>query len=67
MKTKKALKTLPFEELPNVKKVLGKIKPEEDGSSSVTYQGAELTMHNRAVTYLKSHKDEYVEALETCL
>ena len=37
MKTKKTLKTLPFEELPNVKKVLRKIKPEEDGSYSVTY------------------------------
>lgn len=43
MKTKRSLdkiKTTLFEDLPNVKKVLGQIKHEEDGS--VTYQGVEI-------------------------
>ena len=68
MKTKKSLekiKTTPFEDLPSVKKALGRIKHEEDGS--VTYQGVELTYYDRARTYLELHKDEYVEALETCV
>ena len=46
MKTKKSLekiKTTPFEDLPSVKKALGRIKHEEDGS--VTYQGVELTYY----------------------
>ena len=68
MKTKKSLekiKTTPFEDLPSVKKALGRIKHEEDGS--VTYQGVELTYYDRARTYLELHKDGYyVEALEMC-
>ena len=68
MKTKKSLekiKTTPFEDLPSVKKVLGRIKHEDNGSTS--YQGVELTHFDRARTHLEVHKDEYVEALETCL
>ena len=67
MKIKKSLekiKTTPFEDLPSVKKALGRFKHEEDGS--LTYQGMELTYYDRAKTYLELHKDEYVEALETC-
>ena len=67
MKTKKSLekiKTVELEELPSIKKVLGRIKEEEVG---VTYQGVELKMYDRAMAYLKSHKDECIEALETCL
>ena len=68
MKTKKSLekiKTTPFEDLPSVKKALGRIKHEEGGS--VIYKGVELTYYDRARTYLELHKDEYVEALETCV
>ena len=68
MKTKKSLekvKSTPFQDLPSVKKLLGRIKHEEDGS--VAYQRVEITHYDRARTYLELHKDEYVEALETCL
>ena len=72
MKTKKSLekiKTVAFEELPSVKKVLGRIQrlTDPDGSSSVTYQGVNLTAYEKALTYLKSHKDECIEGLENCL
>ena len=67
LKTKKSLEkieTVELEELPSIKKVLGRIKEEEVG---VIYQGVELKMYDRAMAYLKSHKDECIEALETCL
>ena len=67
MITKKSLEkieTVELEELPSIKKVSGQIKEEEVG---VTYQGVELKMYDRAMAYLKSHKDECIEALETCL
>ena len=64
MKSLKKIKTVELEELPSIKKVLGQITEEEVG---VTYQGVELKMYDRAMAYLKSHKDECIEALETCL
>ena len=68
MKTKKSLDKIKttcttIEDFPSVKKVhvLGQVK-QEDGS--LTYQGMELRYYNRGKTYLKSHKNKYVEALE---
>jgi len=37
------------------------------GEELTTYQGVELKMYDRAIAYLKSHKNECIEALETCL
>ena len=68
IKTKKSLEKIrstPFQDLPSVKKLPGRIKHEED--RSVTYQGIEITYYDSGRTYLESHKDEYVGALETCL
>ena len=63
---KKALdkfKATGFKELPSVKKVLERIKQEEE----VTYQGAQLKAYTRATENLLSHKDELVEAMEFCI
>ena len=60
MKTKKSLekiKRTEFEELPSVKKVLGRIK-EEDGV--VTYQAVEIKKFTLAKTYLKSRNVVFV-------
>ena len=67
MRTKKALdkfKATGFKKLPSVKKVLERIKQEEE---EVTYQGAQLKAYTRAIENLQSHKDELVEAMEFCI
>ena len=67
-KTKQALdklKTVEFEQLPSVKKVLARVQEEENGSNH--YQRIELKAHDRALTYLKSHYKEWIEAVEKCL
>ena len=54
LKTKRSLeslKTTTFENLPVVKKVISRIK--KDGI--VTYQQAEITNYNSAITFLCSH------------
>ena len=52
------VKSTPFEDLPTVKKVLSRIK--QDGAS-FTYQGIELTKHDQAMPFFKSHHIEYVD------
>ena len=67
-KTKRCLDklaTVQFEELPSVKKVLGQIREEEDGS--YIYQGIELKCHDRALAYLKDHYTVWIEAVKKCL
>ena len=58
------LKTTTFENLPVVKKVINRIK-REDGI--VMYQQAEITNYEGAVTFLRSHQAEYMEAVQDCL
>ena len=67
LKTKNSLdklKTIPFEELPTVKLVMGRIK-HEDGA--ISYQGIDLKKHDQSITYLKMHMQEWIENLDTCL
>ena len=54
----------PFEELPTIKKVLGRIQ-RKDGTLS--YQTAELKFYEDGLEYIKSHHVEWVEAIEVCL
>ena len=35
--------------------------------TSITYQGAELTNHDQGIDYVKSHKDEYLANIQSCL
>ena len=67
LKTKKSMdkmKVTVFEELPTVKKVLTRVQHEH---GSVTYQAAELKMYDQALVFLKTHYEEWVEAVEGCL
>lgn len=67
LKTNKAiehLKSITFEDLPTVKKVLDRIQQSKE---ETTYQGATLTCYKEGVSFLKSHKNEYVERVVTCL
>ena len=71
MKTKnfKALdeiKSKGFEDLVTVKKVLGRIQQEDD-SSNVTYQGADLYSHTQSISFMKSNYASWVTAVDTCL
>ena len=69
MKTKKALdeiKSKGFEDLVTVKKVLGRIQQEDD-SSNVTYQGADLYSHTQSMSFMKSNYASWVTAVDTCL
>ena len=68
MKTKKALdeiKSKGFEDLVTVKKVLGRIQ--QDDSSNVTYQGADLYSHTQSMSFMKSNYASWVTAVYTCL
>ena len=65
LKTKKSMdkmKAARFEELPTVKKVLGRVQ-KQDGI--VTYQAADLKMHDQALVFMKNHYVEWVEAVES--
>ena len=67
LKTNKAIdkfSTTAFDDLPTVKKVITRIQHSHGVAS---YQGAELADHETSVAYLKSHKDQYVEKLVSCL
>ena len=55
-----------FEELPTVKKVLQRIHQDLD-STSVTYQSAEIKRYELAISYVKSNRIQWVEAIEACL
>ena len=69
MKTKKALdeiKSKGFEDLVTVKKVLGCIQQEDD-SSNITYQGADLYSHTQSMSFMKSNYASWVTAVDTCL
>ena len=66
LKTKKSMdkmKATAFEELPTVKKVLTRVQ-QKDGS--VSYQAAELKMHDQALVFMKSHYMQWVEAIKAC-
>ena len=58
------LRSVPFEELTTVKKVLGRIK-EEGGVFS--YQGHDLKKHKQGLTFLKSHYVQWIIDMEACL
>ena len=67
LRTKKSiynLKSIPFHNLPTVKKVLNRIQ-HDDGS--VTYQEAEVTNYQSGLAYLESHQEEYMDAVQQCL
>ena len=66
-KTVKALdqiKSAPFEELPTVKLLLGRLQ-EEGGS--VIYQGQEFKKHRQGLEYIKNNCTQWVEAVQSCL
>ena len=68
LKTSTALEKLaatPFDDLSTVKKVTSRIEHCE--GTSITYQGAELTNHDQGIDYVKSHKDEYLANIQSCL
>ena len=51
-------KSIPFHNLPTVKKVLNRIQHDNDGS---------VTNYQSGLTYLESHQEEYMEAVQQCL
>ena len=73
VKTSKAgdkLKATRFEDLPTVKKVLGRIShSNESGTESVVYQGVQLTHYKRALTFCKSkhQASDYITIIQECL
>ena len=67
LKTSKAIERLrstPFDDLPTVKKVLGRVQHDEGEN---TYQSVVLTKFEQGVTFLRSHKNEFVDKVLTCL
>ena len=69
LRTRKAiesLKDVDFKDLPTVKKVLARIQQSDEGSTYM-YQGTKLTRYSEGVTFLQSHKNEYVESVISCL
>ena len=60
------IKAASFEELPTVKKVLERAQQDND-STSVTYQSAEINRYELAIDYIKSNRIQCVEAIEACL
>ena len=67
LKTKKSMdkmKATRFEELPTVKKVLGHVQKQD---RIVTYQAADLKMHDQALVFMKNHYVEWVEAVVSSL
>ena len=73
VKTSKAgdkLKATRFEDLPTVKKVLGRIsRSNESGTESMVYQGVQLTHYERALTFCKSkhQASDYITIIQECL
>ena len=59
-----SLRSIPFDDLSTVKKVLGRVKHDKGGN---TYQGVLLTRFEQGVTFFRSHKNEVVEKVLTCL
>ena len=58
------IKAVSCEELPTVK-VLE--RAQDDDSTSVTYQSAEINRYELAIDYIKSNRIQCVEAIEACL
>ena len=62
------LKSIDVEEFPSVKKVLLRIKQSEGTATSErTYQDTELTKYEQGLSFLKTHKDEYIDKVLVCL
>ena len=59
-----SLRCTPFDELPTVKKVLGRVQHE---GGERKYQGVMLTKFEEGVSFLRSHKNDIVEKVTTCL
>ena len=60
------IKAASFEQLLTVKKVLERAQQDDD-STSVTYQSAEINRYELAIDYIKSNCIQWVEAIEACL
>ena len=61
------IKVVSFEELPTVKKVLGRVKQDDVDATSVSYQSAELKRYEQAIEFVKYNRITWVEAIEACL
>ena len=62
------LKATHFEDLPTVKKVLGRLSHSDD-SDSMVYQGVQLTNYERSLIFLKNkhQHSEYINVIQDCL
>ena len=62
------LKATTFEDLPTVKKVLGRMS-NSDESGSMVYQGIEIVNYDRSLTSLKNkhQESEYIGVIQHCL
>ena len=62
------LKSLSFDELPTVKKVISRIQSAEtDSGSAATYQAVKLVHYDEGIDFLTSHKNEIMESVLACL
>ena len=62
------LKSLSFDELPTVKKVISRIQSAEtDSDSAATYQAVKLVRYDDGIDFLTSHKNEIMESVLACL
>ena len=59
-----SLASITFDDLPTVKKVLGRMQ--NDGIEN-TYQSVVLARFDESIVFLQSHKNEYVEKVLACL
>ena len=65
-KTVEKLKTLSFKELPTVKRVLSRIK-DDDNIDMITYQSVQLTRYEDGMSFVERHKNEKMESVLACL
>ena len=61
------LKTLPMEDFPSVKKIMLRVKDNEEESDRKTYQGIDLTNFDSGLTFLKDHSPEFIESVLSCM
>ena len=59
------LKTIKMEEFPSVRKVLLRIKEEDNGE--ITYQGVELIRYSQGLALLKNNYSTYIDSVLSCL
>lgn len=67
LKTNKSiekLKSMSLDDFPSVKKVMSRVQ-HTDGE--YTYQGAQLAYYQQGVDFLKSHKDQIITSVLSCL